>query len=158
MQSVDDNHRVARVAIRLSARRTRPHLFVHGGHGQVQLDYLTGHEQLHAVVVVDQACQVEVAADLVLDVAHQRADLARRVRVLRHGSADELLLRRGLVERQPIVGLWPRWADDFDQLLEDEDEGAAVLRAPLRMLAHRTHTRRDKESAVGFRIGVESGE
>eukprot|EP00964_Phaeocystis_antarctica_P147963 scaffold114702_cov75-Phaeocystis_antarctica.AAC.2 len=138
LQSVDDNHRGTRLAIRLSARRTRPHLLVHGGHGQ--------------------ACQVEVAADLILDVAHQRADLARRVRVLRHGSADELFLRRGLVERQPIVGLRPRWADDFDQLLEDEDEGAAVLRAPLRVLAHRTHTRRDKESAVGFRIGVECGE
>jgi hypothetical protein len=51
-----------------------PNLLVDLLDGQVKLDDVAADEQLHALVILDQPAQVQVATDLVLLVISERID------------------------------------------------------------------------------------
>ena len=111
--------------------------FVHLLHGQVQRDDLVVDQQLQAAVVLQQRHQLALLADLVLDVAHQRAHarVLAAVRVAQHPPLQKVLLLGVLLQAdEELVGVLLLGVDNGAEALKDEHRRALVLDGAL---AHR---------------------
>lgn len=77
-----------------------PELAVDVAEGELEAHDLPVHEELHAVVVVEEGDELAVPADLVLHVLHQRTQprRCRGVGIPQHPPLQEVFLRRVLLD------------------------------------------------------------